>query len=185
MKLWRRMLRGLRERIKVLACLMGVVMVAACSSQTCVVVSSTTGIGIDATWDPQTAVPKGRVGYIRNELAIVPTNKVPDDAYAKDAKDAKQAGTGGAGDTTDVLLEFNFANFFSVWRDNGVYQRMAVGKNAVKVAPFMFIRDNNGQVTLSKEAIANIKAVRDFNDVLATPTPSQAADTTFMNPAGK
>ena len=140
-----------------------------CGSQTCVIAESTTCIGLDATYDQQTQTPRGRMGYVRAELAIVPTNRTPDAAYEKGAKDAKQGGQNGAADTPEVLIEFNFANFFGFWKDQGIYQRMAVGKTAVQVSPYMFMRDSNGQVNLSPEALANIKSVKTLNDIITAP----------------
>lgn len=148
-------------------------MVSGCGSQTCVVAQSTTCIGLDATYDQQTQTPRGRMGYVRAETAIVPTNKTPDCAYEKDAKDAKQGGTGGAADSPDVLIEFSFLNWFCVWKDQNIYQRMAVGEHAMKVAPYVFMRDGAGQFSLSKEAIANIQAVKTLNDAIAAQPAAQ------------
>jgi hypothetical protein len=55
---------------------------------------------------------------------------------------------GGAKDSSNVLFETSFSNFFSFWRDNLIYQRVAVGDSAVcqPGAVAMLAKDSTGKL---------------------------------------
>ena len=124
-----------------LALITTAVLVWGCASQTCVVVTSQTGVGIVASYNAQSQMPEGKLGYLRNEVAIVPTNKTPDCAYEKDAKQAYQGGSGGAKDSPNVIMDFNLGNWFAFWENQNLSNRIAVGDKACKVAPFLFLQN--------------------------------------------
>lgn len=110
-----------------------------CSQQRHAVIAHTgTNIGLELGQNPANRMLQGKLGYNRAEVAIVPTNR------------AATAGPGtqgdGATDVADVVMELNFSNIFS--GNNGIYQRLAVGRTAVSQAgaAFMFARDAQGDL---------------------------------------
>ena len=84
-----------------------------------VLVSTSTVFGFEIAQNPASQMYQIRFGYARTEIAIVPTNGV------------------------DVLTEFQLRD---VTGTGGVYQRMAVGSEAVKQSIFMFAKDANGNL---------------------------------------
>lgn len=84
-----------------------------------VLVTTTTVLGLEAAQNPTTGLYQARLGYVRAEFALVPTNGV------------------------DVLTELRWNNIFT---SGGLYQRMAVGKNACEASPIMFMRDKDGKL---------------------------------------
>lgn len=125
-----------------------------CRSNTSVVVSNTTGIGLEVKYDQASQTPMGWMGYINNVFGIVPTNRINEE-------NSKQV-IGGAQESADVLFETNFCNFFSFWKDNGIYQRVAVGKNAVNQpgATVMFAKSGNNGTVTSDIVTAALNAVK-------------------------
>lgn len=113
-----------------------------CKSQTCVVTATATGIGLRASYDEKTQMPLGELGYIHTAVAIVPTNR------QADGEPINPNSAGGAQDTADVINEISFNNFFSFWNENGIYERVAVGKNACSQpgAVALFAKDSSGKV---------------------------------------
>ncbi len=110
-----------------------------CTNQRQMVVASTgTVIGLELQQNPANQSPQGKLGYNRAELALVPTNR---DA----TEDAGDSGS-GALDVPDVLMEIRFNGIFN--SDAGIYQRLAVGKNAVEQpgAASLFLRDQDGKI---------------------------------------
>lgn len=101
-----------------------------------ILVSTSTILGFEVAQNPASQAYQMRFGYARYELAVVPTNGV------------------------EVLTELQFKN---VTGQGGLYQRMAVGKEAIKQSLFVFAKDGNGTLnpqvaeTVSK-AITGIPA---------------------------
>lgn len=127
-----------------------VVSAAGCSQQRHAVIAATgTNIGLELSANPASQMPQGKLGYNRAEFAIVPTNRSAD--IAPDNKDR------GAADIADVLMELRFSNIFS--GNAGIYQRLAVGPNAVSQpgAALMFARNADG--TLSDPAARELAAL--------------------------
>lgn len=96
-----------------------------CSSNqkaTSVLATSATIIGVDISQQPTSSYPTATLGYKRAEFAYVPTNKAssPNLSYDK-----------GASETADVIMELRYAGIFSMGENSGIYQRLAVGPNAV------------------------------------------------------
>jgi len=99
-------------------------LVAAGCKTNSVITTTQTGLGVSISENPSTQLYEARLGYFRNEFAYVPgnTTSVP-----------------------DVMLEIRMENLF---RGGLVYQRLAVGKNAVSQpgASLMFARDADGNL---------------------------------------
>ena len=121
-------------------------------------VLATTGtiIGVEIAQNPANAgTPHAKLGYNRSEFAYVPTNR-----------QKKEDGTAsGAEESTDVIMELKYSGLFSFGSDGGIYQRLAVGKNAVASpgAAVMFLRANDGTVP-SPQAVKDVSdAVNKFN----------------------
>lgn len=97
------------------------------------VVSGTgTILGLQIAENPATQLYEAKFGYARAEMALVPTN-------------------GPA-----VIMELRYSGIFS--RSGGIYQRLAVGADAVKQpgAAFMFAKDADGN--LSSNVVQAISA---------------------------
>jgi len=96
-----------------------------CATNNKVLVATGTVIGVEIAENPTTGMYQAKLGYNRGEIAIVPTTN----QY-----------------TPDVLVELQYAGLFS--RNGGIYQRLAVGPNAVAQpgAMAMFLKDTNGKV---------------------------------------
>ena len=84
-----------------------------------VIVSTSTVLGFEAAQSPSSGLYQARLGYTRAEVALVPTNNV------------------------DVLTELRWNAIFTT---GGLYQRMAVGKNACEASLFMFMKGADGRV---------------------------------------
>lgn len=104
-------------------------LLAGCAAvQDKVLVATSTVLGFELAQNPATGLYQGRFGYARAEFALVPTNGV------------------------DVLTEIQFNNLMN---GGGLYQRMAVGSNAVRSSMYMFAKSANGMLDpLSAEAIS-------------------------------
>lgn len=141
-----------RNAMYMIAAMVLAMVVTGCGTQTCIIANTDTMIGLQATYQPEIQLPTGKLGYARHEIVIVPTNRVSDDNPEGMQGD-------GAKDSANVITEFNFSNFFSFWRTNGIYQRIAVGDIAVTQpgAAVMFAKDDVGQI--SEAAASAIKAL--------------------------
>lgn len=103
-----------------------------------VIAATGTSIGLEIAQNPSSQMYQAKLGYHRAELAIVPSNR--SSGHTNDPSIG-----GGAADTTDVVMELNYANIFSL-KQSGIYQRLAVGKTAVSQpgAAFMFAKGKDG-----------------------------------------
>jgi hypothetical protein len=81
-----------------------------------------------------------KLGYNRAELALVPSNRAS-------GKEGDVSTGNGAADTTDVMMELHYGSIFSL-SSSSIYQRLAVGKNAVSQpgASLMFAKGKNGEL---------------------------------------
>jgi len=84
-----------------------------------VFVNTETVLGISVCQSAASGSPEARLGYARVEVAVVPTN-------------------------TDVITEFQFKNAFSFTAGPSLYQRMAIGKDAVAASPVLFLKNSDG-----------------------------------------
>ena len=153
-----------------LACVL-VMLICGCASQTCVVATSQTGVGFVVSYNAQSQMPEGKFGYLRNEVAIVPTNRTPDCAYDKDSKVTDQGGSGGAKEAPNVIMDFNVANWFAFWDNQNLSNRIAVGDKAVKVAPFLFM---SNMTPAQIEALAKMEPM--IHDMTVLAAQEDAAD---------
>lgn len=119
-----------------------------CANRHAVVASTGTSIGVEVAQNPANQTPHAKLGYQRLEVAIVPTNRSGD----IDPGGANGPLDHGAADSTDVLMELRYSGIFSMGDGSGIYQRLAVGKNAVTEsgAAVLFGRDNSGRLTESE-----------------------------------
>ena len=120
-----------------------------------VIASTATIIGVDLGQGQATQTVTGTLGYKRAEFALVPTNKVAPAAGGGASSDSG-GGTsgGGAADVADVIMELNYQGIFS--SGGGIYQRLAVGRNAVAAgaARTLFSKDPNGTISAKAVEIA-------------------------------
>lgn len=111
--------------MKAYALLMCLLLLTGCQAINHSYVVSGTGtiIGVQIAENPATQLYEAKLGYARAEMALVPTN-------------------GPA-----VIMELRYGGIFS--RSGGVYQRLAVGTDAVQQpgAAFMFAKDANGNLS--------------------------------------
>lgn len=103
-----------------------------------VIAATGTSIGLEVAQNPSSQMYQAKLGYHRAELAIVPSNR-------SSGGTNDPSFNGGASDTTDVVMELHYANIFSL-QQSGIYQRLAVGKNAVSQpgAALMFAKSKDG-----------------------------------------
>ena len=145
-----------------------------------VIAANSTVIGLEIAQNPATQIPVGKLGYVRSELALVPSNRSALQHPAQytdsknNSKNAKNITSDfalvgkGAVDVPDVLMELKFSGIFS--RNTGIYQRLAVGENAVNSVGAMiaFIRNEDGTIDQDTiNAVNNLKAIS--KDELNTP----------------
>lgn len=88
-----------------------------------VVTGTGTVLGVQIAENPATQLYEAKLGYARAEIALVPTNGVP------------------------VIMELRYSGIFS--HSGGIYQRLAVGADAVKQpgAAYMFAKDADGTIS--------------------------------------
>jgi hypothetical protein len=117
-------------------------------NQNYVISATGTVIGIEVAQNPANQMYHAKLGYVRSELALVPTNK---------GTNGVPANSGGAKDTANVLMEMKFSGIFSP--SGGIYQRLAVGDKAVaqQGAAIMFAKDADGK--LSTNVLQHIKSI--------------------------
>jgi hypothetical protein len=108
-----------------------------CALRHTVIVSTGTVIGLEVSQNPQSGLYSAKLGYDRGELALVPYTN---------------------GYVPDVVTEIHYSSIFSL-TGSGIYQRMAVGPNAViqPGAQALFLKDSNGN--LGTNALSILKSV--------------------------
>ena len=125
-----------------------------------IIVNTATVLGISASQNQTTGLYEARLGYFRNEFAFVPGN------------------TNAPESIPDVMMELRMENIF---KGGFVYQRLAVGKNAVSQpgAMIMFAKDANG--LLSSNAVDAI--TRKVNAIPLAPTGTPSLMNSITNAA--
>ena len=144
--------------------ILGFILGAGCQSSKHRVITVTgTVIGLELAENPATQVPHAKLGYNRAELAYIPTNRPSGDDPTGEVE--------GAEESVDVLMELKYAGIFSWGASGGIYQRLAVGKEAVRQpgAAYMFARDVKGNLEpLAAEqvtaALRNIEIVNKISE---------------------
>ena len=123
-------------------------LLASCESKEHYVIAATgTVIGVEVSQHPANQTPQAKLGYNRAELAIVPSNRPT--CVVKDDGSVNCGNTNGsAEETPDVLMELRYGGIFDLGESSGIYQRLAVGPNAVKQpgAALMFAKNADGSV---------------------------------------
>jgi hypothetical protein len=132
------------------------VITSGCAQQGYTVIAATnTTIGVGISQQPTNGGVDATLGYKRQELAFIPTNRL-------DKSDQPSAGgteSHGAKDTGNVIMEIRQSGIFSFDKDAGIYQRLAVGDIAVHEpgATLMFAKGNDGELdAATQQAIINI-----------------------------
>jgi hypothetical protein len=128
-------------------CLALALALASCTSTRHAIVAATgTNIGVDVSQSPATNSPQAKLGYQRVELAIVPTNRSAGEEPGDKGSGASEYG--------DVIMELRYGGIFDTGPSSGIYQRLAVGSEAVRQlgASLMFARDADGNVSKDAEA---------------------------------
>lgn len=118
-----------------------------CSTSHSVIVNTGTLLGVQVAENPGTGLYEARFGYARTEFAYVPSNR----------RNGSEANVGnGAKDTANVLMEIRMENLF---KGGLVYQRLAVGDDAVKQpgAAIMFAKTPDG--TVDAAALSAVRAI--------------------------
>jgi hypothetical protein len=118
------------------AALAALPLLTGCQNETHVIASTATVIGVQIGQAPADATPSAKLGYNRAEFAYVPTNRTTKSDVEKPA---------GAEESADVIMELRYGGT----KDNSIYQRLAVGKNAVSQAgaALMFAKAADGTLT--------------------------------------
>ena len=123
-----------------LAIVLGMLLLTGCATHNKVLVATGTIFGLEVAQNPATGMYQAKVGYNRAEIALVPTN--PTNGY-----------------TPDVLTELRMSGILSF--DMGIYQRLAVGPNAVSQlgAAALFSKDSKGVISSNAmDALRNFQA---------------------------
>lgn len=123
----------------------------ACSTSHSVIVNTATVLGVAVAENPSTSLYEARFGYARTEFAYVPSNR---------GRSTNEVTTGqGAKDVADVILEIRMENLL---KGGLIYQRLAVGENAVKQpgAALLFAKSPDGTIDPAvARAISEVPAV--------------------------
>lgn len=114
-----------------------------CTTQNYIVTSAQSVLGISVSENPATQLYEARAGVVVSQVAFAPCS------------------TNGMGFVPDVIQEFRVNNLFA---GGLVYQRLAIGSDAVSQpgASLMFARDANG--TLSTNAWDAVKKLSGISD---------------------
>ncbi len=141
-----------------LAFVTALLLLSGCQNSGSYVLAATgTNIGVEVSQNPATQSPQAKLGYNRAELAFVPTNRSGETS----ASTSNSLGR-GAPEVADVIMELRYMGIFSLGADSGVYQRLAVGPNAVRQpgAAFMFAKKPDGTIdAATATALEHVKAI--------------------------
>ncbi len=112
---------------KIAALLFCALVLTGCQNLNSVITSTQTGLGASVSENPSTGLYEARFGYFRNEFAFVP---VP---------------TNQPSTMPDVMMEIHIQNVF---KGGSIYQRLAVGSNAVcqPGAVLLFAKSPDGTI---------------------------------------
>lgn len=100
------------------------------------VVTTATVLGVSVAQNQGTGMYEAKLGYCRAEFVLTDTNNA------------------------DILMEFKTSKLFT---DGGIYQRLAIGKNAVTAgaSTALFLKDKNG--TVNENALSVIQIFQKLN----------------------
>lgn len=124
-----------------------------------ILAASGTSIGLEIAENPSTQLYHAKLGYVRTELAVVPSNR-------SNGEIGDTTTGNGAKDTGNVVMELQYGNIFSL-KSSSIYQRLAVGDIAVAQpgAAFMFAKNTDGTLdpATAKAVSDSIKGVPSSN----------------------
>lgn len=148
------------------------------SPQHSILAASGTAIGLEVAENPASQLYHAKLGYVRSELAVVPSNRTSTDYGTSTGNGAK--------DTGNVVMELHYGNIFSL-KSSSIYQRLAVGDIAVAQpgAAYMFAKNTDGTLdpATARAVSDSIKGVPSSNpQVTANKVPLAQS---FMNVANK
>jgi hypothetical protein len=128
-------------RTALAATILGLLLTTGCATHNKVLVATGTVLGLEVAQNPATGMYQARLGYNRAELALVPVD--PTNSY-----------------TPDVLTELRMTGLLSF--DVGIYQRLAVGPNAVSQigAAALFSKDSKG--VINSNALSTLQRMREL-----------------------
>jgi hypothetical protein len=138
--------------------LLPILIAAACVLSACTQPNSTiytgtaTIIGVDVS-QSASQVPQGTLGYKRAELGIIPTDLGQCYLEEKDEKKELHCPPNiSAKNSPDVLMELYYPGIFT---NGGIYQRLAVGTDAVKQpgAAALFVKAPDGSISPNAAAV--------------------------------
>ncbi|MEM7740078.1 MAG: hypothetical protein AAF225_04695 [Pseudomonadota bacterium] len=115
--------------------------------------NSSTVIGLKLEQSPTTNTPVADLGYVRSELAVVPTDRGA--CVEKGTDDLKCPVGMSAKNAPNVLMELRYSSILSA--NSSIYQRLAIGDIAVEQpgAAFMFAKSPRGELSSNNaEAVA-------------------------------
>lgn len=144
----------MKLQIILLAALLAVV--TGCRTpQHTILAASGTSIGLEIAENPSTQLYHAKLGYVRTELALVPSNRA-------NGEIGDTTTGNGAKDTGNVVMELHYGNIFNL-KSSSIYQRLAVGDIAVAQpgAAFMFAKGTDGNLdpAVAKAVSESIKGV--------------------------
>jgi hypothetical protein len=127
-----------------------VVLLTGCSTANSVIVNTGTVLGVAVAENPSSGMYEARFGYARTEFAYVPSNRSV----------LTNGVVVGAQEVANVLMEVRMENVF---KGGLIYQRLAVGDEAVKQpgAALLFAKGVSGN--LDAQAIAAVQNVPTVN----------------------
>ncbi len=137
-----------------------------------IIAASGTVIGVKLGQAPTDTTPQATLGYNRAEVAIVPSNRRV--CYKGPGNQPLcEEGPGDASKSPNVIMELYFKGFFSRGEGSGIYQRLAVGKEAVSQAgaAVLFSKDNSGKS--DAQAIKAATALRNMENITDMPNPNR------------
>lgn len=137
------------------------------SPQHSILAASGTAIGLEVAENPASQLYHAKLGYVRSELAIVPSNRA--------STDYGDSTGNGAKDTGNVVMELHYGSIFNL-KSASIYQRLAVGDIAVAQpgAAYMFAKNTDGTLdpATARAVSDSIKGVPSSNpQVTASKVP--------------
>ncbi|MCG7585180.1 hypothetical protein [Photobacterium sp. OFAV2-7] len=125
-----------------------------CSNQGYSVIANTgTTIGLGISQQPTNGAIDATFGYKRAEMAFVPTNR------ANNKNSAQKSHKDGASDVADVVMELHYNGGLDSSGKTGVYQRLAVGKEAVKATSSSALFAKGPDGSINENVIEQLKTV--------------------------
>ena len=150
-----------------LAAICALVLLAGCESlDGYLLATSSTVIGLKIEQAPTTQTPTADLGYVRTELAVVPTDRGQCVKKGKTAVECPEGAYGSATSAPNVLMELRYSSILSA--QSTIYQRLAIGDIAVAQpgAAILMAKDKKGDVDKdASKAIESAYAKKALSDI--------------------